>query len=367
MKITQIDVYGIKYTLKGGAYALSRGRSISSLPSTITKVSTDEGLSGFGEICPIGSAYMEAYARGIPSGIKELGPLLIGQDPMQTKHLNNIMDSAMQGHKYIKAPLDVACWDLLGKAVGVPLCALLGGRYVDSYPLYRVIPQDSGEKMADETSRFRMDGYRHFQLKVGGNPRDDVGRIKSVLNVLQPGDILLADANTGWLTHEAIRVSNAVSGEDLYIEQPCLTLDECAVVRKHTQLPMILDESITDIRALLKAYQRGILDVANLKITRVGGLTKAKQIRDFCEALGIAMTIEDSWGGDITTATIAHLVASTRPQFYLTSTDFNSYVDLKVAMDGPKRIGGQLPVPVGAGLGIQVDEKALGEPVLTIK
>ncbi len=79
------------------------------------------------------------------------------------------------------------------------------------------------------------------------------------------------------------------------------------------------------------------------------------------------MTIEDSWGGDITTAAIAHLVGSTQSEFYFTSTDFNSYNDVRLAEDAPMRKGGKLEVPSGPGLGISVDEKKLGKPVLTLK
>lgn len=109
------------------------------------------------------------------------------------------------------------------------------------------------------------------------------------------------------------------------------------------------------------------MDVVNIKISRVGGLTKAVQLRNLCESVGIAMTLEDSWGGDITTATIAHLVGSTNPEHYFTSTDFNSYVDLAVARDAPRRVNGRLAVPRGPGLGITVDEKVLGKPVLTLQ
>jgi L-alanine-DL-glutamate epimerase-like enolase superfamily enzyme len=109
------------------------------------------------------------------------------------------------------------------------------------------------------------------------------------------------------------------------------------------------------------------MDAVNIKISRVGGLTKAKQVRDLCQSLGIAMTLEDSWGGDITTTTIAHLVGSTNPELYFSSTDFNSYNDIRLANDAPSRIDGMLKVPSQPGLGIHVDESLLGKPLLIIK
>jgi L-alanine-DL-glutamate epimerase-like enolase superfamily enzyme len=367
MKITQIDVYQVDYKLLDQKYAWSRGHAVTSFVSSIIRISTDEDLKGFAEVCPLGSAYMDAFAQAIPSGIKELSSLLIGQDPCQINIINDLMDLALAGHNYIKSPLDIACWDILGQATGVPVCTLLGGRYVKSFLLYRAISQGPPEEMASDVSSFREEGYRRFQLKVGGEPDEDIRRIKAVLKVIQKGDILVADANTGWLMHKAIRVANALTGEDLYIEQPCSTLEECLTVREHTQLPMVLDEVIRGVSSLLRAYDEHAMDVVNLKISRLGGLTKIKQMRDLCESLGIAMTIEDSWGGDITTATIAHLVGSTRAEFFFISTDFNSYNDVHLAEDAPMRKNGQLEVPSKPGLGIRVNEKMLGKPVLTVK
>ncbi len=367
MKITQIDVYQVSYKLIDQKYAWSRGHAVTSFISTIIKISTDEGLSGFAEVCPLGSSYMEAYAKGVPSGVGEIGPLLLGQDPLQINVINNLMDSALSGHNYIKSPLDIACWDILGQAAGLPICTLLGGCFVSSFPLYRAISQGSSREMADDVARFREEGYRRFQLKVGGDPDKDIKRINAVLKVIQSGDILVADANTGWLMHKALRVVNALEGEDLYIEQPCSTIEECLAVREHTNLPMVLDEVIKGIDSLMNAYNQRAMDVVNLKISRLGGLTRTKQMRDLCQSLGIAMTIEDSWGGDITTAAIAHLVGSTQPEFYFTSTDFNSYNDVRLAEDAPMRKEGKLEVPSGPGLGISVDEKKLGKPVLTLK
>jgi L-alanine-DL-glutamate epimerase-like enolase superfamily enzyme len=367
MKITQIDVYQVSYRLLEQKYSWSGGHSVTQFVSNILKMSTDEGLKGFAEMCPLGPAYMDAYARGVPTGIEELGPALLGKDPLQIRTINTLMDSTMVGHPYIKAPLDVACWDILGQATGLPLSTLLGGRHVESYPLYHAVSQGSSEEMAESVSRYRQEGYHTFQLKVGGHPDDDIRRINAVLESLQPGEILVADANTGWLAHQAIRVVNAVKEKDLYIEQPCLTLEECLIVREHTRLPMVLCELMTGVDPLLKAHRQHAMDVVNLKISRVGGLTKAKQMRDLCETLGLVLTIEDPWGGDIVTATIAHLVGSTQPGFFFSSTDFNSYVDLRIAEDTPTRKNGRMAVPSGPGLGIHVDEKKLGRPVLTVR
>jgi L-alanine-DL-glutamate epimerase-like enolase superfamily enzyme len=366
MRINRIDVYQISYALHDKTYAWSGGHSVSTFLSNIIKISTDDGVNGFGEVCPLGSAYMDAYARGVPAGIEELGPTLLGQDPTRIRTINALMDAALGGHSYVKSPLDIACWDILGRITGKPISALLGGRWVEEFPLYRAISQRSPEEMANDVARYRSEGYRKFQLKVGGDPDVDIERIKLVLKVLRPGDVLVADANTGWQPHQAIRVLNALAADDFYVEAPCPSYEECLVVRQHTTLPLVLDELITGVGPFLRAYRDGAMDVVNIKISRVGGLTKALQLRNLCESLGIVMTIEDSWGGDITTTTIAHLAGSTRPEFLFSSTDFNSYIDVRLADDAPWRKEGRLAVPAGPGLGITIDEKRLGRPVLTM-
>ena len=367
MKITRIDAYQVKYKLLQDHYSWSRGQSVTAFVSTVVKLSTDEGITGFGEVCPLGSTYMAAYARGVPAGIAEIAPALIGQDPRQINHIYDLMDRTLSGHNYVKSPLDEACWDILGQASGQPVCTLLGGRTVDDFPLYRAISQRTPAGMEEDVARYRSEGYHRFQLKVGGDPDDDIARIKAVLKIMTAEDTLVADANTGWIMRGALRVVNALAGEDVYIEQPCITMKECLTVRQHTDLPFVLDEPMTGVEPFLEAHEKRAMDVINIKISRVGGLTKARQLRDLCESVGIAMTLEDSWGGDIATAAIAHLVGSTRPEFYFTSTDFNSYNDLDIAEDAPRRKDGRLRVPKGPGLDIHVDESKLGKPVVSVK
>src|SRR5690606_39458576 len=118
---------------------------------------------------------------------------------------------------------------------------------------------------------------------------------------LEKGDKLIADANTGWTQHDAIRVVDAVRDVDVYIEQPCMSYEECLAVRQHTNRPFIIDEVVDGLDMVVRAAADRAADVINLKISKVGGLTRARQIRDLCVSLGIAMTIEDTWGGDITT------------------------------------------------------------------
>jgi L-alanine-DL-glutamate epimerase-like enolase superfamily enzyme len=299
-------------------------------------------------------------------GSPELAPNLIGENPIELGALNRRMDQLMRGHPYVKSAIDMACWDILGKVSGQSVATLLGGRYGESFPLYRAISQDTPENMAANVAGYRAEGYTKFQLKVGGNPDVDIERIRAVAKEMQRGDVLIADANTGWRQHEAVRIAHAVRDVDVYIEQPCLSYEECLAVRRHTDRPFVLDEVIDDLGAVLRGVADQAMDVINLKISKVGGLTKARQIRDLCVSLGIAMTIEDTWGGDVITAAIAHLAHSTPPDFLFTATDFNSYVTVSNADGAPQRNQGRLAASTHPGLGVEPRWEVLGAPVMSV-
>ena len=367
MRITRIAAWQVDLPLHEGSYKWSGGKSVTVFDSTVVAVETDVGITGYGEVCPLGPAYLPAYAAGVRAGLKDLAPKLLGEDPKQLGKLNRTMDAALKGHPYVKSAVDVACWDILGKRANLPVCELLGGRYGADFHLYRAISQEAPEEMAAKVAGYRAEGYRRFQLKVGGDPDVDIQRIRAVSAVLQPGDRLVADANTGWLQHEAVRVVRAVSDVDVYIEQPCLTYAECHAVRRTTNHPFVLDEVIDGVEMLLRAHADDATDVVNLKISKLGGLTKTKQLRDLCISLGIGMTLEDSWGGDIVTAAIAHLAHSTPTEFLFSSTDFNSYVTRSIADGAPHRQNGRLAAPLAPGLGIAPKFAEFGAPAVDVR
>jgi L-alanine-DL-glutamate epimerase-like enolase superfamily enzyme len=366
MKITAIRVYQVDLPLHEGSYKWSGGNSVTTFDSTVVAIDTDAGISGYGEVCPLGSAYLAAYANGARTGLRELAPSLLGADPTQLGTLNRLMDQLMRGHPYVKSAIDMACWDILGKASGQSVATLLGGACGPDFALYRAISQDTPDRMAANVAGYRAEGYTKFQLKVGGNPDVDIQRIHAVAAQMHPGDVLIADANTGWRQHEAVRIAHAVRDVDVYIEQPCLSYQECLAVRRHTDRPFVLDEVIDDLPAVLRGVADQAMDVINLKISKVGGLTKARQIRDLCVSLGIAMTIEDTWGGDIITAAIAHLAHTTPPDFLFTATDFNSYVTVSNAEGAPQRNNGRLAAPNLPGLGVTPRWDVLGAPVFSV-
>ena len=366
MKITGIRAYQVDLPLKEGRYSWSNGNYVEVFDATVVEIETDAGITGYGECCPLGSAYLPSYALGVRSGLAEIAPKVIGLDPRDLNVINRHMDAVLRGHPYIKAAIDVACWDILGQATGLPVYQLLGGKAQDEIKLYRAISQIEPTAMAANVAGYRNEGYTKFQLKVGADADSDIARIRLCAKEMRPGDILVADANTGWTMHEAARVVNAVRDVDVYIEQPCPTYEECLVTRRRTSLPFVLDEAIDGLGTLQRGLADGAMDVINLKISKVGGLTKAKLIRDTCIAAGVPMTIEDTWGGDIVTATIAHLAQSTPEEFAFSATDFNSYGTKDIAEGAPKRVDGKMKASDAPGLGITPIMDALAEPVLVV-
>src|SRR3954470_2335997 len=253
MKIRRIVAHRVELPLHEGSYKWSGGKSVTVFDSTIVGVETDTGLVGYGEVCPLGPFYLPAYAEGVRAGLRELGPHLLGHDPRELGKLNQRMDAALKGHPYVKSGIDIACWDILGQATGLPVCVLLGGRFGEAIRLYRAISQESPDQMATRVAGYRAEGYTRFQLKVGGDPDQDIQRIRQVRAILSPTDRLVADANTGWTQHEAMRVTRAARDVDVYIEQPCLTYEECLSVRRHTDHPFVLDETVDGLDMLLRA------------------------------------------------------------------------------------------------------------------
>lgn len=341
---------------------MSGGRSVAALPSALVRITADNGLEGWGETCPLGPTYLEAHADGARAALRQLAPAVLGVDPRNLGAVSDAMDAALRGHAYAKAAVDIACWDLLGRALDVPVSTLLGGVRSPDFPLYVAIPLGPAESMVEHVRARRAEGVRHFQLKLGADPREDARRVHAVLQ--EDLDVVVADANGGWRLQDAVIAARLLEGLDrVLLEQPCPTLEECLVVRERTRLPMVLDEVITDAQSLIRAY--GAMEGINLKIGRAGGLTRARLIRDLGTELGLRFTIEDSWGGDVTTAAVSHLAASTAPDHLLMASFMNDWTLDHVAGYQPRSVDGRGAAPTGPGLGIEVDASSLGRPLFS--
>ncbi|MDT7709468.1 MAG: cis-L-3-hydroxyproline dehydratase [Pseudonocardiales bacterium] len=366
MKIAQVQVFEYDAAWVYGEFRMSRGRSAPSHRSLVVRVVTDEGLDGWAETCPNGRTYLPSFLEGERAALVVLAEAVVGLDPRNLARLTAAMDEVLLGSHAAKGALDVACWDILGQAVGLPVCELLGGRLQETFPLFVAVPVDTLQSMPGYVARELAAGVRVFQVKAGDDPTADVARVRAVLDAAGPDSTVIVDANGGWNLQAALQAVRALDGLPVRIEQPCRTMTDCAEVRRRMSLPMILDECVVGIEDLMLAKFTAGASGINLKTSRVGGLTKARAMRDAAQGLGMTFTVDDTWGGALTTAQNAHLAASSRPDSLTASTFFSEWVQPCVASGLPSSQGGRGSAPDAPGLGIMVDLDLLTAPVLDL-
>jgi len=363
MKIKRIDVFQKTYTMSAGKFVISGGKVAKDQDSTIVRMETDDGLVGWGEHCVFSPGYMVAHGEGARAAISLLAPAIIGMDPSTPELIYEVMERTMKGHYYAKTAIDIACWDLFGQSTNMSIGNLLGGVQRTQIPLYAPISMASPSEMRDDCVKWKSQGYTRFQLKVGGDYETDLQRVELCLSVLDGAEKIIFDANGNWTQHEAVQIVAALDGLKIYIEQPCQTMEESARVKARARHPFILDESLLTSADILHAYELNAMDVVMLKMSRFGGITPVKKARDLSIALGLAVTVEDSGGGDIITAAMAHFSASTPDRYLMNGFFTGSLVKERLTQWGCKNSGGFGELPEGPGLGITVDETLLGKPL----
>ncbi len=364
MKITGISVWQMDLPLSE-PYWLSGGRlKFETLDSTLVRIDTDESLSGWGEGCPWGHSYLPAHGPGIRAGLEILAPVLIGRDPCALEAINRVMDTRLPGHAYVKSAIDIACWDILGQAAGLPLWRLLGGETADPVPVNSSISTGTPEQMIALIRKASAKGYRTHSAKIGGTDRDlDIARIEAISAALPAGETVTFDVNRAWTPGIAVQVLNSVASRD-WVEQPCETLDQCAQVTARVPQPIMLDECLHSFQDHLEAWKRNACEGVKVKPNRVGGLTRARQIRDFGVSVGWRMHIEDVGGSALADTSAIHLAASTAQENRLASWLCHDHLAVDpVPGQGARNLGGLATPPDAPGLGVVPDQDLLGEPV----
>lgn len=367
MKIRKISIWHVPLR-SHEAYYMADGKACETVETVVLAVETDSGLTGWGEVCPI-PHYLPAYARGVAPALQELAPVLLGADPIGVEAMMAKADGWLPGHVYAKSALDIALWDITGKAAQLPLFKMLGGQHASEMPLYHSITCIAPDEMARIATRAKAQGITQFQVKLGASGGWDVDaeRLIKVREAVGPHFLVYGDWNCGAASLEATRVGRAVLDYDIMLEQPCATLADCARVREATGLPMKIDELAHDTASLLDAHRHGCMDAVALKLSKFGGLSATRRARDLCLYLGAKMCIEDTWGGDITTAALLHLGAATDPRRVLNVCDLSGYVSPRLASACPVRKNGKISPPTGFGLGITPDCDRLGAADLVLE
>ncbi|RAH67138.1 mandelate racemase/muconate lactonizing enzyme family protein [Aspergillus aculeatinus CBS 121060] len=365
LKITRIDVYQVDLPYAGGVYHLSGGRTYTSFDATIVRLTTNTGLEGWGESTPFGATYIASHARGVRAGIAELAPHLLGLDPRRVDRINEAMDAALVGHAHAKTALDVACWDVFGKAVGLPVCELLGGRTNTAMPVISSIHVGAPAEMRQRVAEHRARGYRGHSVKVAGDdPAADAARITASLQDRQPGEFFIVDANGGLTVEMALRMLRLVPpGLDFVLEAPCATWRECLSLRRRTDVPLLFDELATDDASVIQLVADDAAEGIGLKISKNGGLTRGRRQRDICLAAGYTVSVQETTGSDIAFAAIVHLGQTVPERSLRCVLESRDMVALKTA-DGEFEVrDGRISAPTAPGLGITPRSEVLGEPV----
>jgi len=363
IKIVQISVYQVLLPMTKTIW-LSGGRSYQSLDSTIVSMTTSDGMTGWGESCPYGANYLPGYAQGVRCGIKELAPHLIGLNPIQIDYINHIMDKELVGHFYLKSAIDMALWDLLGKKCGMSICDLMGGRWKSGTDVQVAISaSDNLDDTIREITDWRKKGIHKFSIKLSGEPKADAFRVREIIEIADPMDDYVFDANQSYTVADGLRAMQAVRDLNFMLEQPCSTYEECRAVHLKIAQPMVLDECIYSLKTLMRAIQDRSTEALNIKIAKVGGLTKARKIRDVCADAGILICIQDTGGSDIAKAAVAHLAESTPMPVRHSLWDCKDAIEIKTASGLDDSVDGRLHAPSGPGLGVSVIPEVIGEPV----
>ncbi len=365
MQITRVTAWTIRLPYVEGVYRMAGDRVTSGMDAVVVRVAADDGTVGIGESGTVGVTFDAQHLPGQIAGVTHLAPAILGMDPRSPQAVHRRLDAAMTGHPYCKSPIDIAVWDVAARGSGVPLWQRLGADGPDPTPLYRPVQGATTDDVRSKADQRLAQGYRRLQVKVGDDPIVDAQRVLAVRDVVGPDVVIFADANCGFSLSAARRFVRELGagGAGVFLEQPCATLADCAHLRASWDGPMVMDETITSLAALLEANRLGVADGVTVKLTRVGGITPALTIRDVAVELGIGVTVEDASGCNLADMTFAHVNASTPAHRRVHSVDFDSWVTVTHVTGPSARQGGFLvPDATAPGLGLDLDLQQFGDP-----
>ncbi|WP_328306942.1 mandelate racemase/muconate lactonizing enzyme family protein [Actinomycetospora sp. NBC_00405] len=363
MRIAEVHVHQKDRPLSGAAYRMSEG-AYTALDSTIVEIVSDTGVSGWGETCPVGPTYAPSHALGARAALQQMAPGLIGLPVTGPLAIQRALHGLLNGHAYAKAAIDIAVYDLVGKAHGMRVCDLLGGATSDRVDAYYSLTVGEPDDVARIAVEKIAEGYPRLQVKVGGRPVDlDIETVRKVWEAT--GCTRLAvDANRALTSRDALRLSRECADIPLVLEQPCNTMEEIAAIRGQLHHAVYLDENTESVGHVLRAISLGVCDGFGLKVTRLGGFGAMATVRDLCEARSLPHTCDDSWGGDIIAAACAHLAATVHPRLLDGVWIAEPFMDGHDDSTDPVRVEkGRITVPTGPGLGVVPDEGVFGAPV----
>lgn len=344
----------------------------------LVKLTTDDGLTGLGEAPALkdwGGDHMRYYGEtpaSVAGVIRDiLAPHIVGEDPCRIEWIHTLMDQAVKGYPYSKAAIDMALYDVVGKAAGVPAYQLLGGLYRESVPISHSIGLMDMDEAVAEVRRVQAEGIRTIKLKGGVEPRRDVELLRRVREALGPDMNLTVDANNGYKSaKEAVRTTKAMEPYNiLYMEQPVEGLDAMAEVTRRVDTPVMADESAWTTWDILEIIEKKAADIISIYSTKPGGLLKAKKVAAIAEAAGFPCNVNGSVEMGVGNAANVHLAASTAaanlacvipvttPDAEATGRIAGIYYKDDIVAEPFEFADGAVKVSHRPGLGIELDEE----------
>jgi len=374
VKITAVHVDTLE--LEYGEPFVIASSALSAGPCDVVTVETDEGLVGYGEACPA-YEFTGDTLWTVQDVIGEyLGPSVIGKDPFQVEAIVHHWERELftVGNQAACAGLEMALWDLQGKALGRPLHDLIGGRSRDGLPEVIAWGWDEPDVLAEQSARMWAEGITVFKIKVGDTPVRDEERVAAVRDAVGPGARITVDANQGWFDAKtAVRAVKLLEPYGLeFVEQPVRMddLEAARFVREHVDVPVALDESVRGPREALACAKAGACDIFVVKLMKTGGVLNALKVNAIAEAAGISIMMGNM--GESSLGLSAHFHVSVA-----LANATHCDADLPWRLDGLKRdLGSGLTVevrdgvstvvvPVGPGLGITLDAEAVAAQRVT--
>jgi len=365
---TTVDA-GTKREWDGKRSRLTPKRPSPLLEYLIVRIETDDGVVGVGE-APVDIGFFGETLEEVQAAIEDyLGPHLIGKDPLDREYLFELIDFRANG--CAKSGIDLALHDLIGKVLGVPVSVLIGGSHRKRVPVAIEIAGGPADAMAAECVAFMAKGVRAFKPKIGGYPEEDAIRLREIRQAVGPDVSIRADANRGYSPKEAIRLCRLAEKYEVgleLLEQPVPEYDlrGMALVRRSVDTLIEADESCFTIHDAVNIIEHEAADVLNIKIAKAGGLYNAKRIAAIAKGAGLEVVLGTAFGVGPKVAAKLHLAASTegiRDAVEFTELGLHGNLlappwDSTLAL--PLDEDGCLPVPDGPGLGVVLDESALG-------
>ncbi|MEL4023763.1 dipeptide epimerase [Lysinibacillus endophyticus] len=362
MKIKQVEIFEVNLPLIK-PFIISYA-TYPHIRSIIVKLTTECGVVGWGESVPDEHITGETPESTYAMLKNTLAPAIVGQNPMEFEKIHELMDKTVHRAPAAKAAIDIACYDIAGKKLGVPVYQLLGGRYHEKFPVTHVLSIDEPEKMADEAEEKIKEGYRSFKMKVGLDVAGDVKRIQAVRNRVGDDIAIRVDVNQGWInsanTLQALRKLESLNLD--WLEQPVVQddIDAMVEIKSKTSVPQMIDEGIRDMYDLRQIIAKRAADKINIKLMKCGGIYPAMKLAHMAEMAGIECQIGSMVESSIGSAAGFHVAFSKK---IIKSVELTGPVkftkdigDLKESYIIPYIQLNEKP-----GLGLSIDETILAE------